>query len=385
MLLVDEHRQYLADGARVSAFRQAIEDVVRPGDVVLDLASGTGILGLLACRAGAGRVYSVEVSGMIELAREICRANGFQDRMVFLKGLSTRVDLPEKVDVAVCDQMGRFGFEAGVVQFFADASKRFLKPGGTLIPARLDMVVCPVECQEIWSQVEYWNDSPAGFDFRPARQWAANTGYPVKLVPDQLLASPAVLTTLEMTSAPTSFRREVTLVVSRRGVLHGIGGWFSAQLSRNVTMTNSPLVAERINRHNVFFPLDRPVPVVAGDCIRIQMHIAVPDIMVTWNVEVRGQAKDQSPAEANGCKARFSHSTLRGMLLSKEDLRKTQPQFTPKLSSWGLARRSILELCDGKRPLVEIEQEVFRRHGDLFPSLGEAAGFVAEVVTRYSV
>ena len=182
-LIVDEHRQYLADDARVSAFRRAIEEVVQPGDVVLDLGAGTGIMGLMACRAGARRVYSIDAGGMIELARKICRANGFEDRVTFINELSTNVELPEKVDVVVADQIGRFGFEAGVVQYFNDARERFLKPGGVMIPNRIELSIAPVECSERWEHIEFWNDHPAGFDFSPARALASNTGYPVKFLP----------------------------------------------------------------------------------------------------------------------------------------------------------------------------------------------------------
>ena len=382
-LIVDEHRQYLEDQARVSAYREAVGEVVRPGDVVLDLGSGTGILGLLACRAGARLVYSIEQGGMIGLAREVSRANGFEGRMVFVKGHSTRVDLPEKVDVVVCDQIGRFGFEAGILQVFEDARRRFLKPGGSLIPSRIDLTVAPVECPEVWSQVEFWNSCPAGFDFRPARQWAANTGYPVEFVPEQLLGSPGILASInlpESTAAP--FRGEACVVANKPGTLHGIGGWFTAQLSPSVTMTNSPLSADRIKRRNVFFPIDRPVELAPGDCVRARLRIVPSELIVTWKVEVLEGSQGQNGASP---KARFSHSTLRGMLPTKEDLERTQPQFVPKLSSWGKARRSILELCDGNRPLSEIEQEVYRRHADLFRSPGEAAAFVAKVINRYSL
>jgi protein arginine N-methyltransferase 1 len=376
-LVLDEHRQYLADQTRVDSFRRAIAEVVKPGDVVLDLASGTGILGLLACKAGASRVYSIDQGGMIEVAREVCRANGYQDRVRFIKGLSTRVSLPEKVDVVVADQIGRFGFDAGVLEFFADARERFLNPGGKLIPGRVDLWVAPVESSELRDQVEFWSKAPAGFNFTPASAIAVNTGYPVKYRPNQLLGTPGRIASLDLaTSSAGALEVEARIRTRRAGVLHGIAGWFSAQLSPRVVMTNSPLSRKPIARHCVFFPLDPPAKVKKGAAIQVQMHIRPSDVVVTWKASV--SQKGSSPIH-------FTHSTLRGMLITAEDLMKTRPDSIPRLNPWGIARRSILELVDGSRPLSEIEAEVHRRHPHLFSSRGEAATFVAEVITRYSL
>lgn len=375
--VVDEHRQYLADELRVSAFRRAISETVRPGDVILDLGAGTGILGLMACRAGAKRVYSVEAGGMIGLAREICRANGFADRVTFIKGLSTQVDLPEKLDVVLTDQIGHFGFEAGVIGYLSDARDRFLKSGGVLVPSRVDLCVAAVEYQEMFEQIEFWNNGPAGFDFRPARALAVNTGYPVRFRPEHILGGPAMLDSIDLATATTAaLSLETSIAAERPGTLHGIGGWFSAQLSSTVTMTNSPLAADSISRRNVFFPIDRPVDIAKGDSIRIRMHIVPAELVVTWKVDVCG---------GGAAKGSFTHSTWKGMLMCEEDLRRTEPGFVPKLSPRGEARLSVVSLCDGRQSLAEIEQEVYRRHQKLFRSPQEAAAFVAEVVTRYSV
>src|SRR5437667_351055 len=74
-LMLDEHRQYLSDRIRTSLFRRAIGAVIEPGDVVLDLACGTGVLGLLAMKAGAARLYQVDVTPMIQVARDLARAD----------------------------------------------------------------------------------------------------------------------------------------------------------------------------------------------------------------------------------------------------------------------------------------------------------------------
>lgn len=382
-LELDEHRQYLSDTTRIGAFRHAIDEVVKPGDVVLDLGAGTGILGLMACRAGASRVYAVDEGSIIGLAREIARANGFHDRIHHVKGLSTRVRLPERVDAIVADQIGRFGFEAGILEYFADARERLLKPGGVMVPRAIRLLVAPVECPELFAHVEFWDQTPAGQEFRPARVVAQNTGYPVRFDASQLLGPPTAAISVDLSAAsPAVLEGQLVLPTARHGTLHGLGGWFEAQLSPGAILTNSPVAARAIHRMQVFLPIARPVGVAPGDEIRVSLRIRPADVVLGWTVEVQPSIAGER-ASGDG-QARFAHSTLQGMLLCREDLARTDPHFVPRLSARGQARRSVLELCDGQRRLGEIEQEVHRRHPELFRSFGEAAGFVTEVVTRYA-
>jgi predicted RNA methylase len=377
--ILDEHRLYLSDETRLSAFRRAIEEIVRPGDVVMDLGAGTSILGLLACRAGAKKVYSVDGGGLIGLARELGLANGVQERVVYIRDFSKRVTLPEKVDVVIADQIGRFGFDAGILDYFSDARRRFLKPGGRMIPSGIDLQIAPVEAADMWSQVEFWERSPAGFDFSPARTVAVNTGYPVKYKKGQLLGASTRAASLDLFTVDASpFNVEATIRARKSGMMHGIGGWFEARLSKSVTLTNSPAARRSISRRNMFFPVDRPVKLATGDRVRVRMNIRPAEAAVTWKVDAVGGGRASVDAPP---KAQFTHSTLRGMLISKEDLRRTHPGFVPRLSPWGAARRSVLTLCDGGRSLPELEREVYQRHPELFPSPADAALFVSEVVT----
>ena len=375
-LVLDEHRRYLADRFRLLHYERALRELVRPGAVVVDLASGTGILGLFACRAGASRVYAIEAEPIAELARSIARASGFADCIQVLRGHSSEIELPERADVIVSDQIGRFGFEAGLLPLFADARARFLKPGGVLVPASLDLFVAPVEHARQSARVAFWRRHPAGFDFAPAHRIAANTGYPIRLRPSQLLAEPGRGLSVDLASgASYPLRLDASFVVVRGGTLDGIGGWFVAQLSPTVTATNSPLDRQRIVRRQAFFPIASPVALASGDRIEVSMRILPEDMLVSWTVTV--QPRDADPIV-------FRHSTLNGMLIDAADVRMTHPEYRPVLTDRGVARRSVLELCDGIRRLADIEAEVFARHRALFTSPAEAAAFVGEVITRYT-
>lgn len=375
-LILDEHRQYLSDRTRVKAFRSALREVIHPGDTVLDMGAGTGILGLLACEAGARHVYSIDEGSIAELARAIYRANGFGDRVTVMRGLSTRLQLPARADIVVADQIGRFGFDAGVLEFFHDAGKRLLKPAARAIPSKIEMWIALVERPEQARNVSFWKGRPAGLSFAPAVEIAENTGYPVDLMPRDLLSEAHLGASLDtLAHGRARIAISATLAVTRAGTLHGIGGWFAARLSPRVTMTNSPLASHRIGRRNVFFPIASPAKVRRGDEVEIAFNILPHEFMVSWSVAI---------AQRGAKRARFRHSTLKGMLISREDLLRTDPGFVPALTPWGMARKTVLELCDGKRALGGIEGEVFHRHRELFPSLADAAAFTAEVVTRYA-
>src|SRR5207244_1532566 len=156
--------------------------------------------------------------------------------------VSTRVELPERADVLVTDQIGRFGFEEGLLEHFADATRRLLKPAHRAIPSRVSLYATPVEAPQAFEWVSFWKQPIAGLTFDAVWRPAASTGYPVRFERAQLLSEPGTLGTLALDSGGDSpFSGAVSTAVSKRGTLHGIGCWFEAQLSPSVSMTNSPV------------------------------------------------------------------------------------------------------------------------------------------------
>jgi len=94
----------LRDEVRTLSFRAAIHAVVRPGDVVLDVGAGSGILSFFAAEAGAGQVIAVEIDPLLctSLRRSI-DLNGFADRVRVVEGEATAADLPRDVDVVIAE------------------------------------------------------------------------------------------------------------------------------------------------------------------------------------------------------------------------------------------------------------------------------------------
>src|SRR2546428_8070865 len=134
MYSVADYGTMIADRVRMDAYMQALRSAVKPGAVVVDIGTGTGIFALLACRFGARRVYAIEPNDAIQVAREIARANGYAERIEFLQMISTRAVLPEKADVIVSDLRGGLPLCEINIPCLPKAGPRFLFPAGNLIP-----------------------------------------------------------------------------------------------------------------------------------------------------------------------------------------------------------------------------------------------------------
>jgi protein arginine N-methyltransferase 1 len=375
--VLDEHKDYLSDPVRLEAYGRAIAEVVKPGDVVLDLGAGTAIYGMMACKAGARRVYAVDDGGIIEIGRAAAQANGFADRITFIHAHSTRIDLPEKADVAITEQMGGFGFEAGVIEFLNDARRRLLKPGAITIPRHIESFLAPIENPEAYALVEFWQAPRAGFDFSAARPYAANDedfGY---YEAKHLIGEPLKVAEFNLDQVcPDMTPVQAELQISRAGTLHGLGGWFVAHLSSKASLSNSPLAEKGMDRATAFFPLEQPVTVAAGDRVAVAMRLMPMDEIVTWRIQV---------IDARGkTRAAFDQSSPRGELTAREDIAKVQPGFAPRLSPHAQARRLVLNLCDGARTVAEIESEVRRQFSSIFATERIAQKFVAETIQEHA-
>src|SRR5262245_37812609 len=164
----------IADNARMDAYVEALRRAVKPDSIVVDIGAGTGVFALLACRFGARRVYAVEPSDAIQVAREIAAANGYADRIEFIQKLSTEVTLPGQADVIISDLRGLLPCLGNHISSVVDARARLLKPGGMLIPQRDHVWVAVVEAGETYEDnLDHWDKYD--FDMTAARRIVTNT------------------------------------------------------------------------------------------------------------------------------------------------------------------------------------------------------------------
>ena len=67
MYSLDDFGAMISDSARFKAYAEAISRCVRPGNVVLEIGCGPAVFSLLACHAGAKRVYAIETEDIIDV------------------------------------------------------------------------------------------------------------------------------------------------------------------------------------------------------------------------------------------------------------------------------------------------------------------------------
>ena len=161
---IEVHRTMICDRVRTEGFRRAIDAVVRPGDIVLDIGAGSGILSMFAARAGAAHVYAVERTTVAVLAQDLAVANGFAGIIEVIHGDVMDVELPQPVDVIVSEWLGGFGIDEGMLPPVIAARDRWLKPGGVMIPQTVTAWAALVHDRYLGETLEFLRDN--SYDLR---------------------------------------------------------------------------------------------------------------------------------------------------------------------------------------------------------------------------
>jgi protein arginine N-methyltransferase 1 len=290
----------LADEARFTAYAEAMMASVQPGDVVLDIGTGAGVLAHLACFAGASRVYAVEQGAVIDLARELSRENGLDDRVTFLDGWSTDIDLPEQVDVIATETVGNAAFDEGIAGWVIDARKRFLRPGGVVVPRALRLITAGIESIQDHAEVAGWSQVSGGLNYSVAQERAANNLWWVDLSPVHVLTKPVLVTEVELLDlVSTEVSGRGTLRAKRDGTLHGLGCWFEADLGHGISLSNAPPTPVP-SWSQAFLPMAAPIPVTAGEEINWETRVSDNGGDWEWRVSTRDGEGGRQHTTADG-------------------------------------------------------------------------------------
>ena len=354
---LDFHRSMLVDAERCLTFMRAILNRVRPGDIVLDIGSGTGILTLFACLAGARHVYAVEQDSVIEVARRICRENGFEERVTFVKDWSTNIELPERVDVVITETIGNMGFEEGILGWVIDARDRLLAAGGRIVPQVVTLIAVPVENQAAYRPVDIWLGDIFSFDFSAARAVAANNLHWIDLSPESFLSEPGHLARVELAEVVSAdVGGAASFEIVREGVLHGIGSWFAAELAPGIRLSNAPPNQTPSWMHG-FLPLEQPLPVVPGDRLRVEIEADANSAQWAWRVSRDGRTVQETAV--TGEMAYSGQTTRSGQLLPRTNGRYLE--LVPARSQDADVDLFILQLMDGATSVEEVAGQTAAR------------------------
>jgi predicted RNA methylase len=128
------HSIMLADRARMSGFKAALEYVVPAGGRVLDLGGGTGVLSFFAAQK-ATQVWCVERNpDLVETAQRMLAHNGVADRVKLVAADAFEFLPPEPVDVVVCEMLHAGLLREKQVPVIASFKQRYLERFGPPLP-----------------------------------------------------------------------------------------------------------------------------------------------------------------------------------------------------------------------------------------------------------
>lgn len=270
------HIPMMNDRARNDAFERAVVRAIAAHGAnarVLDIGTGSGLLAMMAARAGAAHVDSCEIVPVIaRTARRTVELNGHGHRVKVIPKRSVDLvmgtDVEGAADILISEVLSSDVLTEGVLATFEDALDRLVKPSGTVIPRAVTAIGCLAggETLEHLTRV----GQVSGFDLSP---FAALSCPRLPIWQDSppwlRLSSDFDLLQLDLTqrSHPPCETR-IGVPVSAHGVACGVIQWMRIDLDEVTTFSTAPEGAHRQgNWLQILHTFARPVPVSAGQTV----------------------------------------------------------------------------------------------------------------------
>jgi hypothetical protein len=364
-----DYSAMLSDEVRVRAYLSAISATVRPGDVVLELGTGPGFFAVAACRAGAAHVFAVEPNDIIGVGPAVARANGCEGQITFLRGLSTRAELPKPADVLIEDMRGVLPLHESRGSALVDAVARLLVPGARRVPRTDTIFAAPCRVPSLFREdLSHNGAARSGVDLSALATLTRNSWQKARFEADDLAGSPREIARLDLSAPETlSVNGGGTWSFATTTQVAGFCVWFDSDLAEGISISNAPGRPAMVYGQ-AFFPLAAPVTANAGDRIDFTLRAthAHGDPVWSWETAV---------ARADGSSVTQRQSTLAGSGATHALLRETMPGARPAGVAAHEVYASLLRLADGSRSNEEIARALRELHAGMFRSPDDALQF----------
>ena len=276
------HFEMLADSARNDAYYQTILRQVKKGDVVLDIGTGSGLLAMMAVKAGAKKVYACElVPALAEIAKQIVTDNGMSDQIEIFNMKSTALKigehLPERADVVVSEILDCGVLGEGVLPSLRDAYQNLLKPGARAVPLGVDIYGTLVETDHLKKVFPVKKIS--GFDLSAFEDFRADRGYvriDLRSVPHRRLSDVFSLQSVNFKNLPEIYtkdnplKKQLNVPVTTDGTAHAVVFWFTLHLDEKTSLSTGP-EGEMIHWGQAIYFFKNEKEVKAGEQLEFTM------------------------------------------------------------------------------------------------------------------
>lgn len=295
------HIPMLNDSRRNDAFEAAIIAALAaagPDARVLDIGTGSGLLSMMAARAGAKVVTACEMVPIIAaMARKIIADNGHAERIAVhtLASSELRVGehMDERADILVSEILSSDLLTERVIDTFEDAHARLLKPGATVIPRAAAAMGCLVESAVLADYV--FVEEVSGFDVSRFGALAAQKLPIHGTMTDWKRLSPDIeLLRIDLTRKQhPSDLQLLSIPVIADGTAAGIVQWMSVDLFEGIAFDNHPDGYSDGGWLQVLHTFPAPIAVRAGDVL----NLAVGHDRVTLIIRPLGIAAEAVQAQ----------------------------------------------------------------------------------------
>lgn len=268
------HFPMMADAVRNDAYDQALRRAA-PGKRVLDIGTGSGLLAMMAARAGAAKVTTCEmVPAIAAAARDIIKANGFEKSVALYAKRSDEMEIGgemwARANVLVTETFCSGLLSEGVLPTLEHAHANLLTDDAVIIPHRAAARAYLIGGAAIEAQA--FVTQAAGFDLSCFNLFASSKfGLHLDRMPHDVLSDDFEIFSFDLKQPHfPAERKEIVIKAKTSGRCVGVAQWLRLDLDAETTYENRPVADAGANGWmHVVYRFPQPVELVAGQQVRL--------------------------------------------------------------------------------------------------------------------